>query len=737
MEEMIMKNRIFVKLYALLLTAALSLSAFTGCATPRTDDQGAESSSAAANAEIVNAEPQPVVLSENIVSDEDSDSGWDASATKINLVDDTISVEGTGAQASGNVVEISAAGTYVVNGALTDGQILIAAANTDVVRVVLNGANITNKSGAPIYAAQCDKLIIILADGTTNTVTDGGDGFVYANATDEEPNAAVFAKDDLTINGSGSLTVNAGFNNGIGTKDDLLIVSGKLNVTAANNGIRGNDSVTVFDGDFTIDAGGDGIQSSNSEKTDKGVIEIQGGTFAVTSAHDGIQAENSLMIFNGAFDITTGGGSANAPVQEEGFGGGRGAWGGDTETQTEAASETETTSMKALKAVNELQIFGGEFNIDAEDDAVHSNGNVSVEQGILNIKSGDDGFHADNTMNISGGTINIPVCYEGIEGLSVTISGGDITVNASDDAINAAGGVDNASAFGGPMGADSFESDGERFVRISGGTLDLYAPHDGIDSNGDVFFEGGTVKISGPSQGAEGAIDLDGAMTVTGGELITAGSVLSPSGDSTQPVLLVSYTAQQNSGSVIAIMDATGNTLLEYTAKTAFTLSGFTSPAFNIGDTVSLYIDGEKRADVTLTAIVTSVGDDGGEYSGRGGRGGGMGGGMDRGQPPEGGGFGGGMGGGTDRGQPPSGDMVRPGGGFPAIEGLDEESVRAVMEIIRTAQDGALTDEAMAKLREIGLTDEQISQMLNMVGSGNRRGREGQPDTQPGAQPGA
>jgi hypothetical protein len=381
--------------------------------------------------------------------------------------------------------------------------------------------------------------------------------------------------------------------------------------------------------------------------------------------------------------------------------------------------------MKALKATNALYVFGGEFTIDAEDDAFHSNGGMEIAQGVFRVKTGDDGFHADGALLVSGGTISVPACYEGLEGVSVTITGGDITVTATDDAVNAAGGSDTASALGGPRGADTFSSDGERFVRISGGTLDLYAAHDGIDSNGDVFLDGGIIKISGPSQGAEGAIDLDGTMTVTGGALITAGSILSPAADSTQPTLLVSYASQQRAGAVLEIRGADGGTLLEYTAKTAFTLSGFTSPGFTLGTTVALYIDGEKRADITLTAIVTSVGDDGGAYSGMGGFGG-----------PGGNNFGGGNRGGNGGGDwdggwdgtVPGGNGagVRPdGGGVPPFGGMDEETLRAAMEIIGSSAGGELTDEQMAALRALGLTDEQIAQFSGF--GGNRAAR---PDVQ-------
>ena len=274
--------------------------------------------------------------------------------------------------------------------------------------------------------------------------------------------------------------------------------------------------------------------------------------------------------------------------------------------QEQVTTVEESESMKALKAGKQIYAMDGELTIDAQDDAVHSNGDVLISSGKYEIKTGDDGIHADAVTVISGGKIDILLCYEGIEGLSVTITGGDIRIVASDDAINAAGGVDSAFQGEGPMGGDRFAVNGDIFIRVSGGNLNLYAPHDGIDSNGNVFLEGGNIKISSPSQGMEGAIDLD-TLLITGGELITAGSILNVSTESTQPTLLISYTEQQVSGSVIAIKNANGNAILEHTSTIDYSVSGFTSPAFTIGETYTLYIDEVEKIAVTLSSSVTSI----------------------------------------------------------------------------------------------------------------------------------
>ena len=577
-------------------------------------------------------------------SKKDLDSAWDLVSASISLEGTKISIEGEGASSDGSRAVITAEGTYLVSGNLTDGQIMIDAEKNADVRLVLNGVNITNKTGAPIYAASCDKLIVILADGTQNILTDGGDRFIYADE-EEEPNAALFCKDDLTINGGGGLTVNAGFNNGIGTKDDLVIMNGNFEINAVNHGIIGRDSVSVYGGSFNINAGSDGIQSSNTGGADKGWIYIADGSFDITSAKDGIQAETDFTIEKGIFNVMTGGGAMAAPpVSEFGFGGRGGQFPNDGfmpqddrmprgdemrpnergGRQPEILSEP-TESMKGIKSKGNLFINGGIFNIDAEDDAFHSNKNLTVTDGNITIKTGDDGFHADSSLTITGGVILIESSYEGLEGATVDISGGNINITASDDGINAAGGTDTT--FGNRrQGMDSFSSSGgSRYIRISGGILDICGGADGIDSNGNIYFEGGKVSISGRSMGMDGAIDADGAIIVTGGSLVTAGSTMPLNQASTQAGLIVNYTTQNAAGDLITLKDSAGNTVLEYKSRMAFTASCFSDPSLSVGGTYSICINGEKRFEVQMTELITSVSEDGSPYSfgGRGGMGGG------------------------------------------------------------------------------------------------------------------
>jgi len=271
----------------------------------------------------------------DIIKKKDLDSSWDITEDTVISLDGTAAtVRGEGAKVSGGTVTITQAGTYVLMGTLTKGQILIDAPKNDLVRIVLNGVNITADKNAAIYAASADKLLIILADGTKNTITDVG-SYVYADTEKGEPDAAIFSKCDLTINGTGTLIVNGNFKNGIKTKDDLIIISGTFIINATNNGLHGKDSVTIVDGKFDIKAGNDGIQSSNNEDDTKGWVDIKSGVYNITSAFDGIQAETDLTISSGAFNIITGGGSAKAPIRtDSGMGGGMRPGGFNSSQQT-------------------------------------------------------------------------------------------------------------------------------------------------------------------------------------------------------------------------------------------------------------------------------------------------------------------------------------------------------------------------------------------------------------------
>ncbi len=613
---MIMK---YLKSLALGTVMLITLSSLSGCGNSNT------ASTAAATVSMTT----PLA----VYSSEDMDDSWTAAgATAVTLNGSLIAVNGSGTTVAGSTLTITAPGTYVFYGTLADGQIIVDAGKNDTVRLVLNGATLACSDSAAIYTKQAGKTIITLAQGTNNSVTDGT---TYSNAAGaDEPDAAIFSKNDLTINGSGSLTVIGNFNNGIGTKDDLVITGGNINITAANDGLRGRDSVAANDGIITINAKSDGIQANNDEDTTKGWISLDGGTFNITADQDGIQAETILQITRGEFSLTTGGGSANALAKNlQDPGPGRGV-------NNTAATEESTASTKGIKAGSGILISNGVIKIDSADDAIHSQGDVTIAGGTFNIATGDDAVHGDANVTIGAGSIAIAKSYEGLEGMTVTINGGEIHLVASDDGINAAGGSN-----GDKTGQDNFSSSGDNVIRITDGCVYVDAGGDGIDSNGDVYFDGGTVIVNGPTNNGNGPLDYNGKSEITGGILVAAGSsgmAQAPNSSSPQNSLLVYYSSTQKAGTLVNLTDdESGKSLLTFApakdyqsivismpelaqGKTYTLSSGGSSTGDNVNGLYSggTYSSGTKLTNITISGTLTSISDDGSQVSGRGSMGG-------------------------------------------------------------------------------------------------------------------
>lgn len=600
-----------LKHFALLLVFILMLACFAGCGT---------NTSTSSSATAANSTKAFTVK----YSSEDMDDSWDAAnATMISLIGKTIQVKGNGAKAAGSVLTITKAGTYVVSGKLSDGQIIVNAAENDKVKLVLNGASISCANNAPIYSKLSKKTIVTLAKGSENTVQDGSK---YANtAGSDEPNAAIFSKSNLTINGTGSLTVKGNANNGIGCQDDLVITGGKLTVIAANDGLRGRDSIAVNNGTFVIRSGADGLQSNNAEDADKGWISLDGGNFTITSQKDAIQAETQLQITNGKFKLTAGGGSVKASSTSSMH-----RFQGPGRESTSTAAETEST--KAIKAGGNILISGGTLDIDSCDDAVHTGGNACINAGTLSISTGDDAVHADGNLTINNGSITVAKSYEALEGVTITINGGKMLLNASDDGINSAGGSDETQ-----QAQDNFRASDENNVLITGGYLLVNAAGDGIDSNGDLYFKGGTVIVNGPTNNGNGALDYNGSSEISGGTLIAAGSsgmAQGPETSSTQNSLMVRYTSVQKAGTLVNLVDETGKTLVAFAPAKDYQSIVISTPNLQKDKTYTLKSGGtcsskltnglstegscsgsKKLCNVKISDTVTSIAEDGSEVS--------------------------------------------------------------------------------------------------------------------------
>lgn len=245
------------------------------------------------------AAPQLVVKLDGLSSELtnfDQKTEWGSDDVSINFNGSSADIKGEGCSVKDSVLSITTPGTYVLSGSF-NGQVTVAVDKAEKVRLVLNNASITCDDGPAIIITSADKVGITLADGTTNTLTDGK---TYADTADKAPNACVFSKDDLSINGNGTLNVTANFHNGIDTSNDLKLVSGIINVTAKNHALKGNDSVSVFGGTVTVNGGADGIKSDTEGEAGKGFFYMNGGSLDVTAVDDGIQAVSSIRIDSGS-----------------------------------------------------------------------------------------------------------------------------------------------------------------------------------------------------------------------------------------------------------------------------------------------------------------------------------------------------------------------------------------------------------------------------------------------------
>lgn len=406
---------------AFLLTGALVLS---GCSKTNNSNETSSGSTS------TDSSAQGIDVS-NMFSDRDKEIGYDEeNSTVIKLSDDSTTCDSDALQISGNTVTIIDEGTYILSGTLTDGMVIVDAEDTDKVQLVLDGVDITSAESAAIYVREADKVFIMTASDSQNTLTNGG---TYTAIDDNNIDAAIFSKSDLTLNGAGSLTITAKAGHGVVSKDDLVLTSRTYQIDAASHGLSGKDSVRIASGSYTIVSGKDGIHAENADDTSLGFVYLADGTFDITSDGDGISAGNWLQADGGVYTVKAGGGSENVQKSD-----GEWQFGPGQQTESTDTTEEDTVSMKAIKAAGELILKGGKYSLDSADDTIHSNANITISDGEFTLASGDDGIHADSATTISGGTIDITESYEGIEGLSIDITGGETYVSGPTNDGNSA-----------------------------------------------------------------------------------------------------------------------------------------------------------------------------------------------------------------------------------------------------------------------------------------------------------
>lgn len=577
-----MKKSVF-RLYGVFASLFLSL-AVTACQSKPDDPDGAA--------------PQDQHTFPSLdAKDTDTDFS-ESDACVITLNRTSAELSGKGASADGSKITLSSAGNYIVKGTLDDGQLIVDVKSGDV-RIILDDARISCSYSCPLYVANADKVIITLA-GENGSFLEDSSSYDSAYTLNQEANAVIYSKDDLTINGSGALKVSANFNNGITCNDDLIIAGGKISISAADNGVKAKNSLRIADGALDITSDGDGIQSGGD-----------------------------LLMERGSISVVSGGGSENGRLHYDGMGGWDFSYGQD--------DSESTASIKGIKAVSDIRIDGGSLSLDCADDAIHANGSIHIGGGSFDISSGDDAIHADSSITIYDGKININDSYEGIEAASITINGGQTALFASDDGLNASG---------------SGLSAADISISINGGTLFISASGDGIDSNGSVTMNGGTVIVDGPSNNGNGALDYETAFYMNGGYLAAAGSsgmACNVSSESKQYGALIAVNAD-SAKETVTLADSDGNVLISFTPAKSWNALNFSTPDMKTGETYFIYSGGTltdsdelcsgcftggkisggtELASFTQSETAYSSNGMGGMHGGPGGFGGGHGGGFD------------------------------------------------------------------------------------------------------------
>lgn len=608
------------KLLALFCATALSMTAVAGCTGTKSSTGNVVSSETETNAEETSAQSEAGSFSSaDMFTERDLAGTYEESgAVYVTLSGDGITGETDGVAINGQTVTITAEGTYIFSGTLSEGQIVVDADKAKV-QIVFDNVDITCASSAAVYVKIAEKVFVTLAEGSQNTLRNTDE---YVAIDDNNIDAVIFAKSDLTLNGTGSLTIVSAEGHGIVSKDDLKITGGTYDITAAGHALSGKDSVRIADGTFILTAEKDGIHAENADDEEKGYIYIADGDFTITSDGDGMDASNIVQIEDGTFDITAGGGAANSQKTHEsdmpGGGMSQNIERPDGESMPQmgekpdgenmpqdTTTDESGTSTKGIKAGGGMYLNGGTYQIDSADDSIHSNANITIADGTYTLATGDDGVHADDALTVNGGTITVTESYEGLEGLTVTINDGTIDITARDDGINTAGGTDQSGfgTFGDHFkGMDSADdeteetTDNEMWMELNGGYIHILAGGDGVDSNGDLTINGGEIYIDGPSDNGNSAIDYGDRSSayVNGGMLVAIGSSGMAEGmsdSSKQEVLMVKLGEQMKAGDVV-LTDSEGNVIVSYTALKSYDCVIISTAEVESGATYTLTTSG-------------------------------------------------------------------------------------------------------------------------------------------------
>lgn len=536
-----LKNKFSKSALSLAFVGIIGLS---GCAAQETSNTSSTTSASASSASSTASSSSSASSNSSSTLSYDThfsqdDLSWDDSSVK---TIDLSNPEATdGVTVKDGVITITAAGNYKLTGTLKDGQVVVAAGDQDMVRLILDNASITNSDGAAIDVQSADEVLLYSNSGTTNTVSDGSS---YSATGDDDPNAAIYSKADLTIAGEGTLKVTGNYNDGVVSKDGLVIASGTLEVTVKNNGIKGKDYVDILDGNITVEASeGDGIKSTNADEDGRGWTRLQNGTVNISAGDNGFQSEKELEIDGGNLTVSK---------SAEGIEG------------------------------QYITITNGEVNLTSSDDGL----NASQPSTSTDSSTSDSNSTTSSTDSTTSSTNNTANTDSNQAAPGGQPPAGDMGGQAPGGSGGMGGGMDEVV---------------DAKITITGGTTTITAEGDGFDSNGTASLTGGTLTVNGPSQGGNGVFDVNGDFTVTGGTLLAGGTsdmFVAPAADGQGYIKSTDLSTSE--GDTVTVVDSSGKTVATYKVTDKGTQVFFASTeGITAGQTYTLQVNGEDAGSVT------------------------------------------------------------------------------------------------------------------------------------------
>ena len=493
----------------------------------------------------------------------------------------------------GTTVTILAGGKYTITGTMEEGQILVSpgAADENNVKIMLDGVSISNSKKAPFVSTAAGKTVITLKKGTQNIINDlreanpenSTDSSASATTETEEDNdAAIWCANDLSINGLGSLKVTANYDNGIKSKDDLVISNGVIDVDAAQNVLAGNDSVAIKAGTFTLKGGNNGIRCKTNDDSTKGYIVIDGGTFDIQVTGSAIKSEFTVIINSGKLNISAG----NDAVHGE--------YGVQVNNGSVSAPKCEEGIEGAYIVIND-----GEVDITSSDDGINASNSIGETTDSNNGNNFDmNMFNPDNAkpegMKPEDATGENPGMQKPNRGQRPN---GEVPQKPNDAARGGKGG----------MGGMDVE---DASLIINGGKIRVNAGGDGLDSNGEITINGGEIYVNGPTNNGNCAIDSGKEILINSGTAIIVGSsgmLEAPSTNGKQNTIMAVFNSLP-AGSVVAIKDEAGNEIMSYESPKTFSSLIYSSDKLETGKAYSLESGGTEIAKLTISTTVASSG---------------------------------------------------------------------------------------------------------------------------------